>query len=249
MYERGCQIGFRMLETLLAEPESVLAELARCLQEGLARAPEVPVAAGQEAVGQVEQLSPIALRHAHHVADNRDGQRVGDLRDELRLAFRRNAIDDPAGALPHRALRLGDHLWREPPVYHAPELRVLRGIRGDHRPDGTHVLHVFRIGHHLDPKRGAEGLLVAGGRRDVVEAGDGPEALAGVGVLVPGHRPFAPELRQRALDVVAKPEVEAGRVDLVQGQGCRWGRNGAHRGSLPSLPRLRIYRIGYTLSM
>src|SRR2546427_6604410 len=97
MDERGRQIVLRMLETLLAEPEPVLAQFAGRLHEGLARATEVAVAARQEAVGQVEQLRSIALRHAHHVADDRDRQRVSDLGDELRLALRGDGIDDPAG--------------------------------------------------------------------------------------------------------------------------------------------------------
>src|SRR5262249_38048066 len=144
-----------------------------------------------------------------------DGQRVGDLRDELRLALRGNGVDDPPSALPNRAFRLRDHLRRETAVYDAPELGVLRGIRGDHRADGAHVLGVLGIEHHLDPVGGAESLPVARGCCDVVESGDRPETLAGVGMLVPGYWPLMPELGQRALHVVAQPEVEAGRVDLV----------------------------------
>ena len=232
VHERGRQVVLRMFETLPAEPEPVVAQLAGRLQEGLARAPELLVAAGEEAVGQVEQPRPIGLRHAHHVADDSDGQRVGDLGDELRLALRGDGVDDPPCALPDRAFRLRDHLRSEAAVHDAPEVGVLRGIRGDHRADGAHVLHVLGIGHHLDPVRGAERVPVARGGRDVVEAGDRPEALAGVGMLMPGHRPLVPELGQRALHVVAQPEVEAGRVDLVQGQGRRRGGNGAHAGLL-----------------
>src|SRR5207237_8290833 len=64
VHERGRKIALGMFEALLAEPESVLAELAGRLQEGFARAPEGPVAAGQETIGQVEQLRPIGLRPA-----------------------------------------------------------------------------------------------------------------------------------------------------------------------------------------
>jgi len=51
-------------------------------------------------------------------------------------------------------------------------------------------------------------------------------------MLVPGYWPLMPELGQRALHVVAQPEVEAGRVDLVQRKGRRRGGNGAHAGLL-----------------
>src|SRR5437899_1070995 len=67
VHEHGREVVLRMLEPLLSQPEPVLAQLARRLQEGLARAPERLVAAGQEAIGQVQQLRPVALRHAHHV--------------------------------------------------------------------------------------------------------------------------------------------------------------------------------------
>src|SRR6266852_749612 len=250
VHEHGRQVVLRMLEALLAEPEAVLAQLARRLQKRLARAPERLVAAGQETVGQVQQLRPVALRHPHHVADDGDGQRVGDLADELRLALRGDGVDDPPGALADRVFRLRDHLRGEAAVHHAPELGVLRGIGGDHRADGAHVLHVPGIDHHLDPVRGAERLPVTGGGGDVVVAGDRPEALAGVRVLVPGDRPLVPELGQRAFHVVAQPEVETGRVDLVERQGARGRGNGAHAGLLVAVDveASVVYRIGYTLS-
>src|SRR5262249_61738062 len=81
-------------------------------------------------------------------------------------------------------------------------------------------------------------LPVPRGGRDVVEAHDRPEPLAGVGVLMPGDRLLVAELGQRALHVVAQPEVHAGQVDLVQGKRRGRGGHGAHGGLLARGQRL-----------
>ena len=89
--------------------------------------------------------------------------------------------------------------------------------------------------HHLDTGRRAERLPVAAGGGDVGVAGERPEPATRVGVLVPGDRALATQAGQRPVDVVPQPEVEAPRVDLVDGQRGGWRRHRGHRVSSPSV--------------
>src|SRR5262249_3093801 len=97
-----------------------------------------------------------------------------------------------------------------------------------HRANGAEALDVLGVRHHLDAEGRAEGLPVTRGRGDVVVAGERPEPAPGVGMLVPGHRQLVAELGERPVHVVAQPEIEAGRIDLVERQPRGRGGNEAH---------------------
>ena len=211
--EDGRQVVLRMLEPVLAEPEAVLAELLSGSLERRAAVCVLGVSGGEESPGEVEHARPIGLRHADHVADDVHGKDGGDLGDEVDLALGGDGVDDRPGTEPHRFLGAGDHARGEAAVDHASELGVLRRVRHDHRPDFRETLEVV---HHLDAVGGAERLPVAGGDGDILVAGQGPEALAGVGVLVPRYGALAAKLGEGPVEIVAQPEVEAGGVDLVQ---------------------------------
>src|SRR5439155_1742596 len=108
----------------------------------------------------------------------------------------------PSSSAWTRVLALRDHPRREAAIDDRPELRVLGRIGGDHRPDAD-AIGILRVGQDLDAVRRAERLPVARGGGDVVEAGQGPEPAAGVGMLVPRDRPLAAESREGAVDVVS----------------------------------------------
>ena len=158
--ERRRDVLLRVLQAALAEPEAIVAQLVAGLRERLLRSAVFRVASGQQAVREVEQPRAIGLGNPDHVADDGDGQRRGNFRDEFDLALGRDRVDDLARPAPHRILGLRNHPGCEATIHDGPELRVLRRIGGDHRADPDAV-RVLGIGQHLDAVGGAERLPVA----------------------------------------------------------------------------------------
>ena len=157
-------------------------------------------------------------RDAHHVADDLQRQRGGDLAHEVALAHRRDVgrrSPAPGRAPTPRSSRTCRGV--KPRLTMQPQLRVLRRVHVDHRAEPLRELggHVGDV----DRRRRVEGVGIARHLHDVGVARDRPEAGAlrevdaerrasGLGSSWKETGPLVAQLGEDAFAVGAHPGLE-----------------------------------------
>ena len=151
---------------------------------------QVGVAEPENHVGPVEYPLVVVLGNPHHVADDLQRQRPGELADQIGLPI--GVVGDqcchqPMGPFPHRRLDAGHHLWRERSADDRAQSLMARIVEHDH---GAEVLgDLGRLVTDGDATSRAENIRMAAGEEHVVKLGQRPVPLASGEPLVLDRRP------------------------------------------------------------
>ncbi len=217
----------RMGAPVLSEGLGVGEDLEGDLHESLVGATELGVARAEDGVGPVEDPLVVLRGDAHHRADDLEGERSGELLDEVgrtRWVALDHPIEDLGGLGAHRRLEFGDVTGGEALRDDRSEPEVLRIVHVDHRP-----VELVELLWEVDDVRAlarAEELGVATGLPDVVVSGDRVVAGSGreggsleesLGVL--GKARCRAELGEARLALVARGCPELHRRDVRQAHG------------------------------
>ncbi len=245
VHQRRGDVVARVGPTVLAELLGVHEHLHQHAHQLLERADVLGVADTEDHVGPLKDLGFVLGRDAHHLADDLEGERCGDLLDEVAFAIRElldQPIDDRGRLRADVSLDLGDLPRREPLGDDAAQAEVARVVHGDHRAD--ELVHLLGNVADVDAAAADEHLRVAAGGPHVVVAGDGPVAgalrqrAALVQPLVEEDEFVSvPQCPERGMPVVARrdPELRVAEIECAQVQ---------HRRPCGRAYRCNAFRVG-----
>ena len=184
---------------------------------------ELRIFRGDDLVRPAEEQVPVLLRDPEHQRDDCDGDRRGDIGDEVDLSLLARLVEDVARdgldlRLPHRHRE-----WREPPRGEIPVATVLRWI---HREQVSRRRLLGLVsGEDGDPRLDEPVARVLADRDDVGVLGHRPEGVAIV-VLDEAHGIVGAQpgpLRvwvALALVLLGRDDVEGGRIEVYR-EGSR----------------------------
>ena len=229
VHEHRRDVVARVVEAVLAERLGVGEHGEHVADQPLERvglAADLRVARTEDHVRPREHLGVVALRDAHHLADDLEGERRGHRGHEVTRAIREaidHAIDDRAGLLVDVALDAGHLLGREPLRHDRAQPEVLRVVHVDDRAhelgDLGRIVRDVRTVARLEQRR------VAARRPDIVVARQRPVARP---ERHPGDLPLGEEAHlvvgaqagehRLPMFTVPGPELGIGQVDRVERQ-------------------------------
>jgi len=129
----------RVLNAMPAEVLDELCEVGACLQQCRHDVERIGhiigVARAEDDVRAVEDETILAVRNAHHFADDLQRQGGGDVGDEVALALVDDGVDDLRRGALHVVLEPLDAARREAARHDAPQARVPRVVHVDHRAE------------------------------------------------------------------------------------------------------------------
>ena len=140
---------------------------------------QVRVAEAENHVGPMEYPLMVLLGDAHHVADDLQRQRPGELADQIGLPVGMigdHRLHQPVGPLAHRRLDARHHLRRERPADDRAQPLVSRIVHHDHRAEVFGQLRCLVVDG--DVGAGAEDVRMTAGEEDIVELGQRPVPVA-----------------------------------------------------------------------
>ena len=144
--------------------------------KGVVERPELGVAEGNGDAGEARELEAVLLRHAQHVADDRERERLCDVAGEVARAAFADDVDDRGGAPADGELELRDEARRERRADDAPQPRVPRGVHVEHA--AVDLRDLDRKLEQLRAETGKERLWAAAGGANSRVAQDCPIATA-----------------------------------------------------------------------
>ena len=161
----------------------------------------------------------VLLGDPHHVADDLQRQRPGQLADRLAVAVGMSGDhrgDQSVGPLAHRCLDAGHHFRGESPADDRSQPLMPRVVEHDHRAEVLGYLR--RLVVDGDVGAGAEDLGVAAGVEHVVECGQRPMPVACLEAFLDGLRPERDRglTSQRGERPIAQIVVECPEVPRAQ---------------------------------
>ena len=219
---------------ILRQRAGVGADVHRNLNELFEIRRQIGVAEPENHVGPVEYPLMVFLGNPHHVADDLQRQRPGELADQIGLSVGMigdQRCDQPVGPLAHRRLDAGHHLRGERPADDRAQPLVSRIVEHDHRAEVLGHLRCLVVDR--DVGAGAEYVRMTAGVVHIVQLGQRPISVAGRKPLVLDRGPE----RDRGLaaqggeSTVANVVVAAPRTPATR-DGCR------QVGSRAVVPRL-----------
>jgi len=231
--ERRRQVFGRALQALGGEPLHDAGERHARLEEGRERVvlilDQLRVAAGEHDVGHREDQRPVLRGHAHHVADDPQRDRGGDVGDDVDAAVAGLGLGLRAGGVEHvlddlldRPDELLEHPRGEDLRHDAPDLGVPRVVHADQR-----AVELVEVGRDVGDRHralagaehrrlGADGVQVGVPRHGVVARARLQHRHQGLGEE--RERPLPAEQVEDGVPLGrrAHPEVAVGQVDAVQ---------------------------------
>ena len=246
LHQAGGQIVAGCAPPVVGKRGGVRTDVHRYLVELVEVRGDVGIAETQNDVRPVEDPLVVGFGNAHQVADDLQGERTGQIGDDLALAvgmILQHRGHKAAGPVAHRILEEGQHTRGERAADDVAQPGVARIVHRDHRAEVLGQLGGLVADG--DPTRGAEDLGVPAGVEHVVVAGHRPMAgsrgeLLADERLVERHRSLSAQGGERAVTyvVVEPPEVPRREVDVRQ---RNLGRNGAvHPGRDTHVASLRV---------
>ena len=221
-------------EPLAAEVLGVLEELHAGGHELLDRGGVLRIADAEDGVGELEDAPVVARRDAHHLADDLERQRRGDLADEVALAARRDGVDDAARARSRTISSTRATVRGVKPLFTSRRSLVWRGASMLIIEPKNSSSSIGRS-PMLEPWPGDEQVGRAADRPDVLPARHRPEPrplrqARVLELLVPGHRPLAAQQGEGALAVGfrKRPERNVTQANIVDGELTARRGNHAH---------------------
>ena len=214
LHEQRREVVARVLAAHALQVLGVLDQVERRLVGVVERA-ELRVAERDRDARQARELEPVALGDAEHVADHRQGERLGDVGGEVARPVLADGVDDggrpPADAL----LELRDVARRERGADDAAQAGVARRIHVEHA--AVDLSDLDGELEQLGAEAGEEGLRAAAGSSHVSVPEHRPVAASARRpgrrrLLLPAHGMLAAQSRERLLAVVAEPELRLGKA-------------------------------------
>lgn len=178
--EGGEQVGAGVAAPVGEERAEILRDAAAAdapaLDDGVVRREADGVEAADDVGRPVLDLAVIARRDAQHVADHGDGQRVGQLGDDVHLCAPGDAVEEAVDHGLDLSPHALDHAGREGAVDERAQARMVRRIPEQHgarQAAGLRLLAVLGGEDGLEAVPAEAG--VAQGRHAVVVAREDPE--------------------------------------------------------------------------
>ncbi len=173
----------------------------------------------QREVEPLADLLSLAVGHAEHPGDDLDGEQGREVGDGVERLMLGDHVEVAADDLAHHGLESGDSARREHPADERTQAIVLWWVHQDDHPRVAQPRRILGERAEVDPVGARQALPVAVCRHDVVEPGQGVEAV-----------PLAEEHRR----LVPQPAVHLGRVvEVLGGEGVEVDRSACHAQRYP----------------
>ena len=234
VHQRRGDVVARVVEPVLAELLGVVVHAEGRRDQRVERAAEVRVADTEDRVRPLEDLLLVGRRHPEHVADDLQGQRRGEVLDEVAFAHLGRVDDQRRARCSDALLDLGDGLGGEGLLHQLAELGVPRVVDHDHRAEELERLR--RLVDERDAARRAEQPRPPADRAHVLVADDATRSparalrLRAGQLVVEAHRALVAQGREGGGPLVERPLPE-----LLRPQRDPVGRDrcGRCHGGLP----------------
>jgi hypothetical protein len=215
------------------------------VEHDLARAVQLRILAAEQLLREHEHARLVFARHAENLHDHVQWIADGNVAHEVALALPLDHARDLRSCdAPDPLFQLAHALIREPLL---GERAILRMIRRIHLHQAAHEMRhaceaaneclTLAIGDHGRPVAVMEERVLAADLGNIGVLRDYPERIESFD-LRPAHRPVGAQPRE--IDVQLVRFTVCDGIDEARGDVCRCKRNGAHLGSLPFIPLMKM---------
>ena len=172
------------------------------------------VGVADHAVAPPDQLGDVDVGYVEHAREHPDREVGGDLGDEVELVLGEGCVKRGCGEATQEGLVAGECTRREFALHELAQCAVTFAVGLEHRLAHAQLLVVqlFKVDRAA---LGGERLGVAEHLDDVVVAGDRPEALVAVGLVVPVHGILIAQCVEGGPRGSGLEQVEIGQGDVV----------------------------------
>lgn len=175
--------------------------------------------AGDQLIGELDQIGVIVLGRAENVGDQGDRDRFRNDLDPIAAAVGLEPVELGADAPRNDRGMPGEGARREEGRDEPPETRMFGRVHVDHRRAQRQRVVVDVVDVDMAERR-TERLEIARGGGDVVEPADGPEAVTRIAAdRVPGEPRRAPEFGEGRLRNARREDRGVGEIDREYGPG------------------------------